>query len=99
MLQVQTKKFGQGDWEVYYEGRILPKYVKADIAQIRRERDAYSDVRVLMYADPEWITPAIQAARSARRYAELEARALGWTEPSVVAEGAAAYAEALAGQA
>ena len=72
MLQVQTKQFGQGEWDVYFEGRILPKYVKADIAQIRRERDAYSDVRVLMYADPEWITPAMQAARNAAKWARLD---------------------------
>jgi hypothetical protein len=72
MLQVQTKQFGQGEWEVYYEGRILPKYVKADVARIRRERDTYSDVRVLMYADPEWITPAQAAERSAAKWARLD---------------------------
>jgi hypothetical protein len=101
MLQVQGLPFHKGSdaWRVIHEGRILPKYVRDEIARLRRERNEYSEIRVLMTGEPGWISRAEQAARSARTYAEHEARALGWTEPSVAAEGAAAYAEALARQA
>jgi hypothetical protein len=95
MLQVQTKQFGQGEWEVYYEGRILPKYVKADVARIRRERDYYSDVRVLRTGDAGWITPAQAAERNAARWARLD-RLHGGGLDALRAE---ALAKALAGQA
>jgi hypothetical protein len=72
MIQVQVIQFGQSDWDVYFEGRVMAKYVRDDVARIRRQRDYYSDERVLRTGDAGWITPAMQAARNAAKWARLD---------------------------